>query len=61
MKVSHLDARNQMINEIGLYIAEQDETGKVLPETVELFSRVTFASEIMDGEKILDIIYTVYA
>lgn len=61
LQIDPNECRNLEINELGLYFAEVNVDGDVKPGTAELFSRVTFPSEIMTAEKVLYITYTIYA
>ncbi|MFA7143312.1 MAG: hypothetical protein WC175_04955 [Candidatus Dojkabacteria bacterium] len=61
LQIDSNECRNLEINELGLYFAEVDASGAVIPGSAELFSRVTFPSEIMTAEKTLYITYTIYA
>jgi hypothetical protein len=61
MLVDQVDCRDAEINELGLFFAEIGEGGLIIDNTAEMFSKITFASEIMDGLKTLEFIYTIYA
>jgi len=61
LQVNPSECRNLEINELGLYFAKVNPDKSVEPGSDELFSRITFPSEIMTAQKELYITYTIYA
>jgi len=60
-EISDKDARNSIINEVGIYFAEVDGDGKPIDGTEELFSKINFSSEKLDGYSSKYFVYCVYA
>jgi hypothetical protein len=67
LSVTHDDCRTattNMINELALFIGSigaEDANGGVTFVNAEMFSRITFPTEYISGNKALEIVYNVYA
>jgi hypothetical protein len=58
LKISAEDARDQKVNELGLFLAKENEDGTFSDS--EMFSRITFHSESLENTKAGTILYYVF-